>query len=165
MEGMDKRILIVYYSYEGNTEFVAESIHKITGGDLLRLEVVSEKEKKGFSKYLWGGSQVIMGKKPELKTPKYDIKDYDLVFLGSPIWASSFAPAFNTYLDGLNELTGKDIALFCCHAGSGGTKAFKKLKGKLEGNTIVSQIEFLDPKKNIDSAELDNQVKAWIESF
>ena len=160
----DKKVLIVYYSYEGNTEFVAESIQKKTNGDMLRLELSEQKDRVGLSKYLWGGSQVMMGKKPQLKKIDVDIKEYDLIFLGSPIWAGRYAPAFNTYLANLEGLNDKEFALFCCHGGGGGNKAFAKVKSKLSGNDFLTDIAFLDPKKNLDREEMDNQVEAWLES-
>lgn len=161
----DKKILIVYYSYEGNTEFVAESIQKKTNGDMLQLELSEQKNRAGFSKYLWGGSQVMMGKKPSLKAINVDIREYDLIFLGSPIWAGRYAPAFNTYLTEIEGLKDKDFALFCCHGGGGGNKAFAKVKNRLSGNEFLTEIAFLDPKKNLDREEMDNQVQAWIESI
>ena len=35
---MDKKILIAYFSWGGNTKYIAEKIHNITGGDMFRIE-------------------------------------------------------------------------------------------------------------------------------
>lgn len=37
---MNKKVLVVYFSWSGNTKLVAEKIHEITGGDVFMLETV-----------------------------------------------------------------------------------------------------------------------------
>lgn len=160
-----KRILVLYYSYEGNTEFVAKSIQEQIGADMVRLEVLDQKDRKGLSKYLWGGSQVVMGSTPKLKEINVNPNDYDLIFLGSPVWASSYAPAFNTFFNENGSIESKDIILFCCHAGGGGNKAFSKVKKRLKNNDFLAEIAFVNPRKNLDKKEMDNQVGAWLETI
>jgi len=58
------RSSVVYYSFGGNTRFIAESIAEAVGADLLEIKPKKELSSKGFMKYLWGGRQVVMGEKP-----------------------------------------------------------------------------------------------------
>lgn len=59
MKGKNLRILVVYYSFEGNTELIAESIAKEINSDILKLEVVKPISNDS-SKYLVGGKQVLI---------------------------------------------------------------------------------------------------------
>ena len=52
--------LIVYYSLEGNTKMIAESMAQEIGADLLELTPLQDVSKKGFSKYIWGGIRLFL---------------------------------------------------------------------------------------------------------
>ena len=114
--------LIVYYSFEGNTEFVANLIAQETQADILKLEPADETRPTGFMKYIWGGKQVFTKTKPELKPFDKNPMDYDLIIIGTPVWANTYAPALRTFLD-KQDICDKKIALFCCCQGGfpGGT--------------------------------------------
>ncbi|SHK32297.1 flavodoxin family protein [Paramaledivibacter caminithermalis] len=163
MEGKKLKKLIIFYSLEGNTRFIAENISDITGGDLLELKPKEDIKSKGFMRFIWGGRQVVTGKKPELMPINKNPNDYDIIFLGTPIWASRYTPAINSFLD-KTKITGKKIALFCCHAGGGNGKAFNMLKEQLKENEILGQIEFKDPLKH-DKEEAILRLKKWIEEI
>jgi flavodoxin len=163
MEGKDLKKLVIFYSLEGNTRFIAEGIKEITGADLLELKPIKNIDSGKFMKYIWGGRQVITGKKPALKSIDKNPDDYDLIFLGSPIWAGKYAPALGSFLD-KTKISGKKVAFFFCHAGGGGNKAFKMLREELKDNEILSVMEFKDPLKN-GKEEAKSQLKKWIEEI
>jgi len=140
--------LVIYYSFEGNTRFIAENIAKATGADIAELKPVSDIKNTKFTKYLWGGRQVVTGKKPEIEEMAVDFGQYDLIFIGTPVWAFSFAPALNTFLSKHN-ISGKKIALFCCDGGSKG-KTFENMRERLKGNNIIGEKEFIEPIKNVE---------------
>lgn len=142
--------IIIYYSLEGNTKYSAELVAKILGSDLLELQPTKPIKSLGFSKYIWGGKQVVMNEKPKLKPYKYEPDKYDLVILASPIWASHFAPVFSTFLHE-NKVRGK-IALIGCNEGGGCNKAFSLLKEKLNDksaeNNIIATLDLMTPLKD-----------------
>jgi flavodoxin len=105
-----------------------------------------------------GGSQVIMNKKPELISLKTDLKEYDTVFLGSPIWAGRYVPAIKTLLEE-GELKGKKIAFFYCHRGGPG-KADEKIKKEVQiNNEFISSHGLTRAKENFESLKED--VLSW----
>ncbi|MFA5235740.1 MAG: flavodoxin, partial [Bacilli bacterium] len=109
-------ILVIYYSYEGNTAFVAQTIAEHFKGDSIRLKPVKEMTSTGFFKFLLGGMQVIMKKRPPLEPFNQDYEKYDYVFIGSPIWAGSYAPAIRTLFEDCHMI-GKKVFFFTTSEG------------------------------------------------
>ena len=144
--------LIVYYSYEGNSEIIAKAIQKELNTDILKLIPNKEKKTKSLFKFVWGGLQVYMTKKPKLEDYNIDLKQYDNIFIGSPCWFGTFAPPINTFLSE-NDIKGKNIFLFVCNGGNM-RNTWKNYENILKGNNIISKIDFVYPIKNgIESAK------------
>ena len=120
------RILMIYYSLEGNTEFAAQTAAENAEIDLERLIPAKEPPKKGFRKFMWGGSSVVFGETPALDPLKYSADDYEHIIVGFPVWASSFPPAINTYIKE-HPFTGKKVDIIACSAGGSCEKAVNKL--------------------------------------
>jgi flavodoxin len=150
---------VVYYSFEGNSDLVANLIGQELKADIFKLETIDQKKRKGFAKYAWGGSMVFMHKKPPLKPFNIDAASYDLIVLGFPVWAGSAAPPINTFLDNV-KISGKKIALFCCHAGGKGD-ALNKLKAQLPGNEFAGEIDFVNPSQQ-EAQVIAEKVKEWV---
>ncbi len=144
--------LVIYYSYEGNTKFIAEKIVKIKDADLLELKVEDEMTSKGFMKYVWGGRKVIFKHKPKLLGIDKNPQDYDELFIGTPVWAGNFTPAFRTFFSEI-KIQGKKINLFCCHDGGKG-KVLENMQDELSGNEIISKMDFLHPLRDMGKSEL-----------
>lgn len=153
---------VIYYSYDGNSALIAEMIKAALNADTFEIKTADGKKRRGPAKFVWGGMQVIMHKKPELLPLAADIDAYDLIILGTPVWAASPAPAMISFLDGTN-ITGKKLALFCCHAGGKG-RALTKFKALVPRNTIVGEADFLSPK-GLGRDELKAEVEAWLKTF
>lgn len=150
------KILVVYYSFEGNTQLIGNTIASTVGADTLVLRPANEIKTKGFMKYVWGGTQVVMGKSPKLEPYKVNPQDYDVIFIGTPVWAWTYAPPLNTFLKESCILR-KKIALFSCHGGQNG-KTFEKMKEALARNEFIGQHDFFEPllkdtDKNIEKAK------------
>ncbi|QEZ67642.1 hypothetical protein D4A35_01370 [Paraclostridium bifermentans] len=103
--------LVVYYSLEGNTKLIAEFIAKEIDADIIELKPKKEFPSSGFRKYVWGGKSVIFKQKPKLMNKEINISKYDNIFLGTPVWAGTYAAPFNTFLD-ISNINNKNIALF-----------------------------------------------------
>jgi flavodoxin len=161
MEGVMKTA-VIYYSFEGNSDLIAKQLGQELKADVFKLETVDRKQRKGFAKYAWGGSMVVMHKKPPLKPFDIDAASYDLIIFGFPVWAAAPAPPLNTFLSQV-KITGKKIALFCCHAGGKGA-ALDKLKAQLPGNEFVGEIDFLNPAQQ-EEAVIADKVKEWAKTL
>ena len=137
--------LVAYYSFEGNTKFLAEAIAEEIKADLLEIKPVKDIKTKGFLKYPIGGAQVVFGFKPKLKPFDKNPEDYDVLFLGTPTWSLSYTPAMRSFLSQV-KLSDKKVGLFCCRITQKG-KTFKIMKRKLAGNDILGEFDLREPLK------------------
>lgn len=147
---------VVYFSLEGNTRYAAEKIAVRLGADLIRLIPAKEYPTGKVSKYFWGGKSASFGETPKLEPYRFDPDLYDLVILGTPVWAGTFAPPLRTFVRE-NKLTGKKAALFACCSGGATEKCFERLMKETGGCTWVSTLRLVDPLKGIES-EVDKLV-------
>lgn len=150
--------IVIYYSFEGNTKLIANNITDILSSDLLRLQLAKELKTRSFVKYFWGGRQVMVKKQPELLPYHFNPDDYDLIFMGTPVWAWNYAPAWRTFL-AENKIENQKIALFCCHGGGKG-KIFSRWEDALSGNEIIGEIDFRDPLKVKTDASV-KRIREW----
>ncbi|MCL2763882.1 MAG: flavodoxin [Treponema sp.] len=149
---------IVYYSLNGNCAFVAEEIKANLDCDLIPLHTKDDKKRKGLSKFFWSFGLMI-SKKPPLKPYTFDPSAYDLIIIGSPVWAAAPASPLKTFLSD-TEIKGKKIALFACHAGGLG-QAMDKFKTLLPGNDIISEMDINEPSSK-DSEGAKQMIAEWV---
>ncbi len=155
------RKIIVYYSMLGNTEYAANKIAEVTGADVLRIAPDKAYPDKGAKKFLWGGKSAVFGEKPKLLPYDFKADDYDLVILGTPVWASNITPPLRTFVcDNKDALKGKKIALFTCFSGGGADKAAEKLKKLLEIPSFEAELVLVDPKDK-PSGENEEKIKKF----
>jgi len=150
------KMLVIFYSFEGNTKLIAENIAKEINADILEINPVEKIKTKGFMKFFWGGKQAMMNEKPPLVPFNINPNNYDIIFIGTPVWAWGPAPPIKSFFEQC-KISEKNIALFCCHGGAKG-KTLEKMKSAIgENNNFIGQIDFIDPlkkntKKNINLA-------------
>lgn len=83
---MNEKILIAYFSWSGNTQYIAEKIHNKVGGDMFRIETaVPYPTDYNETAYGVAKKQHEEGTKPELKN-KGDVSNYSVVFIDTPAW-------------------------------------------------------------------------------
>lgn len=145
--------LVVFYSLEGNTRELASTIAEAIGATLLELKPIKDVSSSGFSKYIWGGKQVIFKEKPQLQPFNVDPNAFDTIIFGTPVWAGSYAPALNTFLNQFS-LKNKKIGIFSCFGGSSG-KTHENIKRLIPQNTFIGDMGFKEPIKN--NLELQKQ--------
>ena len=145
--------IIIYYSLEGNVDFLSHELAKALDADLCRLETVKEYPKKGLAKFFHGGKDVIYGAKPELKTALPDFAGYSRVILGTPVWASRPVPPLNTFFDSA-DLSGKSVGIFASSAGGNAQKCLALMREAVsaKGGSVIAEADFTNPLKKQDAA-------------
>jgi flavodoxin len=157
----NKRILVVYFSQSGNSKFIADTIAQEIKADTLEIKTKKSLPKATFFNIFIGGMQVMLKSKPKLLPFDKNPMDYDLIIMGTPVWASSYASPFNTYFSQV-ETKGKKIALYCCCGGSKG-KTFDNMKNALKGNEFLGELELKSPLSAKD--ENIRKTKDWIKNL
>jgi len=130
--------------------------------DILELKPEKELNSESSMKYFWGGYQATMKKKPKLNPITMNPLDYDLIIIGTPVWAWTFSPPIRSFIS-MFDLSGKKVALWMCNGGEP-KQAIEKFRNELKRSTIIGDISFTDPL--IKSSEI-NREKAisWIKSL
>jgi flavodoxin len=143
------KVAVVYYSMSSNTEYIAKLLQDKYKCDLIKLTPKKEYPDKGFKKFFWGGKSALMKETPELEDYKFDSKKYDMVIIGSPIWAGNYTPPIRTFINEYKDkINDKQIAAFFCCSGGSTVKAFEKLKKDLGINQFESEMTFVDPSNH-----------------
>ena len=130
------KVLVLYFSQSGNTEAVANIIHNEVGGDIVKLETVQTYPSDYNELVDYAQKEQRQNARPELKTKINNIEQYDTIFLGYPNWWSDMPMPLYTFLDEY-DLSGKTIAPFITHGGSGLSGTPSKIK-KEEPNATVT---------------------------
>ncbi|MCQ1538335.1 ArsR family transcriptional regulator [Methanocalculus taiwanensis] len=112
------KILCIYHSETGNTHSVMEEISRATGAEMLRV-----RDRAGYGKvtmYIRGIPRALRGTHAAIEPDAIDLSGYDLVILGSPVWASRPTPAANAMIQALKNCLGKKALLVCTSGGGPG---------------------------------------------
>lgn len=128
----NKKILVAYYSYSGNTKEVAEAIHRKTGGDIfeIRAEGTYPDEYRPMTEQ--AKKEIQDGFRPKLTTAVADISQYDVIFLGSPNWWGTITPQVSSFID-TYDMAGKTVVPFITHGGGGVQRTISDMTKQCKG--------------------------------
>jgi menaquinone-dependent protoporphyrinogen IX oxidase len=104
---------------------------------------------------------VLLKKKPELAPYQFDPEIYDLIIIGTPVWAWSFAPPLRTFFND-HSLEDKKVALFITHQGGPG-KTLANMETELPNARIIAKRDFHNEKDKI-SRSVSN-ARLWAASI
>jgi len=135
------KILIVYYSRTNVTKDIANRLQKELECDIE--EITDGGKYDGRLGYMKGGMNASMGRTSDIDPISKNPSDYDLVIIGTPVWASNMATPVYTYLIKYNDQI-KKMASFCTCISGGYEKALEKI-AEVSGKTQVSTM-FLNAK-------------------
>ncbi len=109
-------ILIVYFSWGGNTRGIAQEIQRQTGAELFEIEMVTPYS-TDYNTVLDQAQEAQNNQdRPELSTHVEDMDQYDIILLGYPNWWASIPMPVASFLEEY-DFTGKTIVPFCSHGG------------------------------------------------
>ncbi len=144
------KTLLVYYSRTNVTKKIAEMIQEKLGCDM---EEITDNDKySGRLGFLKGGMNASMGRTSDINPISKNPEDYDLIIIGTPVWASNVATPIYTYLMKYNKYF-KNVASFCTCMGNGYEKTFKTISettGKEQISTMFLTAEDMkNPEEKI----------------
>ena len=150
----NKKVLIAYYSYSGNTKRVAEKIQQLTNGDIF--EIVPKKAYPNNYNDVVNLAKDEKQKdiKPEL-TDNGNVKDYDIIFLGTPVWWYTMASPVKTFISN-NDFSGKTIVPFCTHGGGGASSTYIDMQKLAKGAKVT------EGYTSYENSAKDSEIADWI---
>ena len=167
-----KRILVAYFSRadentggvgyieKGNTRILAEMAADITKGDLFEIKTVKPYPKEYRPATEVAKQEKENNERPEINGPLPDMSQYDVIFLGYPIWWSDLPMGVYTFLEKEN-FAGKTIIPFCTHEGSGigNTERFIAETTKAK---VLPGLEMRGKKAQTQQAEARKDMEKWV---
>lgn len=155
----DKKFLVVYFSYGGDTKKVARGIAKLTHADIVEvsatddysndLKEVSARSKKELDENIY----------PEITLDKpCDVAAYDFIFIGTPNWWNTVAGPIKTFLRD-NDFSGKELALFSSEGGSATKPLTESLMDLVSDATLYRGITVYSGATN------EEQLRSWLENI
>ncbi len=117
------RVLVAYYSLTGKTEKTANAIADATDAQLYTIQVdkVYPENTKERRKIL--EQEIENNYLPPLKQTDINPENYDIIFLGSPVWGNHISQPVKSFLAQYN-LSGKKVIPFVTHSGGGRGQSF-----------------------------------------
>ena len=153
----DKKVLVVYFSESGNTQKFAKTISNEVGGDFKRIETVKAYP-KGNKLYDYTEKEKDKDARPLLKDMHVDMNDYDVVFIGYPIWWYTLPMLLYTFFDQY-DLSNKTIIPFSTHEGSGGGGTYSTIK---ELEPKATALEGLPIRGGDMKKDQDTKIINWL---
>jgi flavodoxin len=167
----DARCLIAYFSRPGNnyvggqivnlpvgnTEIVAKMIQEKTGSYLFRIEPVNAYPRDYTETTEVAKEELRTKARPKLTGSVEDIASYDLIFLGYPNWWGTMPMPVYTFLEEY-DLSGKTIAPFCTHEGSGLGHSVADIRKACPRSTVLDGLAI----RGGGVTDAKNEVAAWL---
>lgn len=153
--------LVVYFSCTNTTKGIADRIVEVTDAAAWRIEpeepYTSEDLDYSNSSCRANREQNDPSARPAIKGKCEDIADYDVIFLGYPLWWGKAPKVIFTFLEG-HDLTGKTIVPFCTSHSSGIGSSDTDL------HQLAPGAEW-ERGQRFNGNESEETIKNWIESM
>jgi len=126
-----KKVLVAYFSASGVTKTAAEQLAEVAGADLHEIKPAQPYSDADLDwrDSLSRSSIEMKGKnsRPEITDKLNDIQNYDVVYVGFPIWWNTAPTIVNTFMEAY-DFNGKTVIPFATSGGSDIDKACEDLK-------------------------------------
>lgn len=157
---MNKK-MIVYFTYTNNTKLIANKIKDKLNCDILELKpvnpyssdyqkVVDEEEKNNNCLR-------------EIQDINIDLKEYDTIILGTPVWWYTITPVVRTFLTKYN-LKGKTIVPFATNAGWLGN-TFKEIKELCKDSNVKNEADIVFESYSDKLKTSEEYINNWIDNI
>ena len=154
--------LVAYFSASGVTAKVADMLADAVGADIHEIQPkvpytkadLSWMDKKSRSSIEMADKKI----RPEIAESNVRIEEYDVVFLGFPIWWYVAPTIINTFLEKY-DFSGKKIVLFATSGGSKFGNTVEELKISVADNVEIVEGKLLNGRQSIAS------IKEWTDGL
>ena len=133
--GSGKKVLVAYFSWGGKTREIAKTIQAKTGGDLFEIKPETPYPTDYHATVDIGKKEKADNARPKLAGPLPDVKKYDVILVGYPIWWYIEPMAVKTFVEG-QDFSGKVILPFATSGGSGIESSVSDLRKTMAGAQV-----------------------------
>ncbi len=171
MNSNDKKILTVYFSMkgqtiwkgmqvvdlkEGNTAVAAKFIQRAVGGDIFEIETTKKYNPDHMKMIYEARDEMRSGEKVQPKKWLDNLEDYDIIFVGYPLWWGTYPPIINTFFDHYN-LKDKILIPFNTSEGSGKLKTDKELRDRYKDAMVFVGAAW----RGSDIRNMESEIERW----
>lgn len=165
----DKKAIIIYFSRadenygvgyieKGNTEVIAEYIRDVTGADMFKVERKNLYAKDYETCTKEAQEEQQNDERPELVNTLESIDEYDVVYIGAPVYWGLLPQPMVTQIEKLNW-SGKTVRVFTTHEGSGLASILSQVKKLCVGANVLDDALAIRGSR-VNSAR--ERVEDWI---
>ena len=156
------KILVAYFSASGNTKNVAKNLAQATNADLYEIKPVKPYTDADLN-WMDKNSRTTIEMKdktfrPEIINDNPKIEDYNVIYLGFPIWWYIAPTIVNTFLE-KHDFSNKTIVLFATSGGSRFGKTVEKLKPSVSNSCEIIEGRLLRATSTIEA------LKDWVDGL
>lgn len=157
LRGSGSRTLVAYFSRSGNTRVVAGLIQRELRADLFEISPQTPYPEDYLQTVEQARRERDTGFEPALRGKVRNMADYDVLFLGFPIWGTTMPPPVRAFLSA-HDLSGKTIVSFNTHGGHGLGNSQSVLKSHAPKSQVLEGfvMEGEQERKTME------QVKGWL---
>lgn len=156
------KILVTYFSASGVTAKVAEELAKAENADLFEIKPETPYTEADLDwKNKQSRSSVEMSNlecRPAIIGKVENMEQYDVIFVGFPIWWGREPSVVDTFLDGY-DFSGKKIIPFCTSGGSDIGKTAERI------SSLISESACVDTGKRIGGEISEADLKLWTDGL
>lgn len=154
------RILITYYSHSGNTQEVSSMIQNEVGGTIEEIFTVKNYPATYDDLLPVAQQEKDNQERPELAKNARDPKDFDIIYLGFPVWCDTMPMAVYTYLEQY-DTAGKTIVPFATSSAGDFGESIDDIKRLCPDATILEPLMI----KEADLTDANKQVHDWLDTL
>lgn len=156
----DRKILIVYFSHTGNTRTIAGYINEAVESDIVEIKTVDTYTDDYDTLLAQIRQEVAQNYAPPISTATPEIDQYDVIFIGYPIWVETAAPPVRSFLTSHN-LSGKTIVPFCTSGTSSAERSYQLIRSLCPQSTFLDGIQIR--RGTYETAQ--ERVGQWLETI
>ena len=147
VQAKQKKVLVTYFSVTGTTKSAAKKIQKATKGKLYEIKAADPYTEADINydndNCRANKEQQDESVRPAVKGKVKNIRSYDVIFVGYPIWWGKEPRIIRTFLESY-DFKGKKIVPFCTSGGSGISGSMSGVKKSAKGAKVQSGADLTD---------------------
>ena len=151
-----KKVLVVYFSWGGTTRRMAEQIQSVTDGDIFEIEPAVPYPTDYTECTHVAKDELDNDKRPQIKDNLDNWDEYDIVFLGCPVWWHTAPMIISTFAES-HDFAGKTVVPYCTYAATFRDETLQKIVD------LTPDANHLDGLGLTSGSITENRIRTWID--